>query len=75
MVKNMKEIKINTEFIKLQQLIKLTGIVGQGSDAKILIFNGEVKVNGKVCTERGKKVRNGDIVEITNFGTFKIKGI
>lgn len=70
----MKEIKFNTDFIKLQQFIKLSGIVGQGSDAKILILDGIVKVNGIVCTERGKKIRNGDIIEIEQFGTFKAIG-
>ncbi len=70
----MEEIKFNTEFIKLQQFIKLSKIVGQGSDAKMLILDGIVKVNGKVCLERGKKIKNGDIVEIQDFGTFKAIG-
>lgn len=70
----MKEITIKTDFIKLQQFIKLAGVVSQGSDAKILILDGIVKVNGKVCLERGKKIKNGDIVFIEDFGTFKATG-
>ncbi|WP_317366850.1 RNA-binding S4 domain-containing protein [uncultured Tyzzerella sp.] len=70
----MEEIKFNTEFIKLQQFIKLARVVGQGSDAKMLILDGIVKVNGTTCLERGKKIRNGDIIEIQDFGTFKAIG-
>ena len=70
----MKEITIKTDFIKLQQFIKLAGVVSQGSDAKILILDGIVKVNGKACLERGKKIKNGDIVFIEDFGTFKAIG-
>ncbi len=58
----MEEIKIKTEFIKLQQLLKLAGLVDQGSDAKIYITNGFVTVNGVVVTERGKKIYPGDVV-------------
>ena len=60
----MKEIMINTEFVKLQQLLKIAGLVGQGSDAKWLIKDGNVLVNGVICTERGKKIKNNDTVEI-----------
>ncbi|WP_250278097.1 RNA-binding S4 domain-containing protein [[Clostridium] colinum] len=70
----MEEIKFNTEFIKLQQFIKLARVVGQGSDAKMLILDGIVKVNGQVCIERGKKIRNGDIIDIDGIGTFKAIG-
>ena len=58
------DIKIITEFIKLDQLLKFAGIVGNGSDAKILIFEEEVKVNGEIATQRGKKIRPGDIVQV-----------
>ncbi|MCQ2514553.1 MAG: RNA-binding S4 domain-containing protein [Ruminococcus sp.] len=53
-------IKIDTEYIKLQDLLKLGGIADTGGMAKILIQNGEVLVNGEVCTMRGKKMRSGD---------------
>ena len=66
------KVPINTEYIKLQQLIKLSGIVGQGSDAKMLIANGIVKVNGETVLERGKKIRVGDIVIIDDFGKIEV---
>ena len=56
-------IKIDSEYIKLQDLMKFCGLVGTGREAKIVIQNGEVKVNGEVCTMRGKKLRAGDKVE------------
>jgi ribosome-associated protein len=55
-------IKITTEFIKLDSLLKLAGLVYTGGEAKTLIQQGEVTLNGAVCTERGKKIRNGDTV-------------
>lgn len=57
-------IKIDTEFIKLDSLLKLSGVVPTGGAAKIFIQDGEVKVNGEVCTMRGKKIRKGDKIEI-----------
>ena len=56
-------IKSDSEYIKLQDLMKFCGLVGTGGEAKIVIQNGEVKVNGEVCTMRGKKLRAGDKVE------------
>ena len=58
-----EEIAINTEFIKLDQLLKWANLTGSGVEAKIFIQNGEVKVNGVVETRRGKKIYDGDIVE------------
>ena len=58
-----EKIKIETEYIKLQDLLKLCGLTGTGGEAKIVIQNGEVMVNGEVCTMRGKKLRLGDVVE------------
>ncbi|MDY6012018.1 S4 domain-containing protein YaaA [Clostridium sp.] len=58
----MQEIKINTEFIKLDAFLKWAGIASLGSEAKIYIIDEMVKVNGEVCTQRGKKLRIGDIV-------------
>ena len=62
------KIKIDTEFIKLDSLLKLSALVPSGGAAKISIQNGEVKVNGEVCTMRGKKIRKNDKIEI--FGEF-----
>ena len=60
----MENIIITTEFIKLQDLLKFASIVSTGGEAKIIIQEGEVKVNGEVCTMRGKKIRPGDVVDL-----------
>ena len=57
----MVEIKLREEFIKLGQALKAAGLVGSGVEAKIVIQDGEVTVNGEVCTERGKKLLDGDV--------------
>lgn len=62
----MKEIKINTEFIKLEQFMKYASMVQTGGEAKLLIAQGLVLVNGEICTQRGKKLRSGDQVEFEN---------
>lgn len=54
-------IEIITEFIKLQDLLKFAGAVETGGEAKAVIQEGQVTVNGAVCTMRGKKMRTGDI--------------
>lgn len=63
----METIKIRDEFIKLGQVLKAAGMVESGVDAKIVIQNGEVKVNGQVETQRGKKLVGGEIVEFNNM--------
>ena len=55
-------VQIRTEFIKLQDLLKFAGAVETGGDAKLIIQEGRVSVNGEVCTMRGKKIRPGDDV-------------
>ncbi len=60
----MKNIKIDTEFIKLGQLLKMAGTADSGVHAKILILNGDVKLNGVVELQRGKKIYKGDIVVV-----------
>ena len=57
-------IQISTEFIKLDALLKFAGVAGTGGEAKLSIQEGEVSVNGEICTMRGKKIRPGDRVEI-----------
>ena len=59
----MDSIYIKDEFIKLGQAMKLAGLIDSGLEAKIVIQNGEVKVNGDVDTRRGKKLVPGDIFE------------
>ena len=59
-----EEVKIRTEFIRLQDLLKFAGAVETGGDAKLIIQEGRVAVNGAVCTMRGKKLRPGDAAVI-----------
>ncbi len=58
----MENIYIRDDFIKLGQALKLAGAVGSGVDAKMVINDGEVKVNNEVCTQRGKKLIENDTV-------------
>lgn len=60
----METITIHTEFIKLQDLLKFAAVASTGGEAKIMVQEGDVLVNGEVCTMRGKKIRPGDIVAI-----------
>lgn len=60
-----KTIKITTEFIKLDAFLKFSGVVMTGGEAKLAVQNGDVAVNGEVCTMRGKKLRPGDVVEVS----------
>lgn len=62
----LKEIRINEDFIRLDSALKFAGFVETGGHSKIVIQNGEVKVNGEVCTMRGKKLRIGDTAEFEN---------
>lgn len=57
------KIEIKEEYIRLDNLLKFAGLAETGGHAKIIVQNGEVKVNGEVCTMRGKKMRKGDIAE------------
>lgn len=60
-------VTIKTPFIKLDQLMKLSGLTDTGGLAKEIIQDGAVKVNGEVCTMRGKKIRNGDKVTADRY--------
>lgn len=57
-------VKITPDFIKLDQLLKFAGAAAIGSEAKELVLEGKVKVNGEICTMRGKKIRSGDTVTV-----------
>ena len=59
-----EKVPITTEYIKLQDLLKFAGVMDTGGMAKEVIQAGEVKVNGEVCTMRGKKLRPGDVAEL-----------
>lgn len=58
----MENIEITTEYIKLQDLLKFAAVVQTGGEAKVVIQEGDVTVNGEVCTMRGRKLRPGDDV-------------
>lgn len=60
-MKNVEKISIETDFIKLDSLLKYAALVGTGGEAKYAISEGMVSVNGEVCTMRGKKMRPGDV--------------
>ena len=63
----MEKISIQTEYIKLDALLKYAALVGSGGEAKQAVAEGMVKVNGEVCTMRGKKIRPGDTVSFDRF--------
>ena len=59
----MNTVSIEEDFIRLDNLMKFSGLCATGGQAKYLIQNGEVSLNGEICTMRGKKIRPGDVVE------------
>lgn len=63
----MKKIYINTDFIKLDTFLKLSGVASTGGQAKQLVLSGQIKVNGVECLERGKKLRDSDKVECNSI--------
>lgn len=67
MSKQVLEIEIHTEFIKLDQLLKFSGVAETGGMAKDMVLNEEVSVNGELCTQRGKKIRKGDKVNLDDI--------
>lgn len=64
-------VKIDTEYIRLDALLKLAGAFETGGQAKLSIQNGEVLVNGEVCTMRGKKMRQGDSAQFAGV-TYRV---
>lgn len=67
MSKKVLEVEIHTEFIKLDQLLKFSGVAETGGMAKDMVLNEEVSVNGELCTQRGKKIRKGDKVNLDDI--------
>lgn len=63
MSKTPEKIEITTDFIRLDAFLKFTALVATGGEAKLLVQDGMVKVNGSICIQRTKKLYNGDIVE------------
>lgn len=69
-----KEVVITTEFITLGQLLKVTDVIQSGGMAKAFLQENTVLVNGEVESRRGRKLKDGDVVEIPDIASFKIKG-
>lgn len=69
----MEAFKLRGEFIKLDALLKVVGIAPSGGMAKLLVMDGLVKVNGELATQRGKKIRAGDVVEVDLDGAPRIE--
>ena len=72
MINLIREIEISEEYIRLDSLLKFAGAVDTGGQAKLAVQNGEVLLNGEVCTQRGKKIRVGDEVKCGGL-TIKVK--
>ncbi|WP_394271979.1 RNA-binding S4 domain-containing protein [Butyricicoccus sp.] len=68
----MEEIEITTEYIKADAFLKFAGVCATGGQAKWMIEEAQVSVNGEVCTQRGKKLYRSDIVSIVGGPTFRI---
>ena len=66
-------IEITTEFIRLDALLKFAAAVESGGEAKLLIQDAQVKVNGDICTQRGRKIREGDSVDV-NGESYIVRG-
>ena len=64
--KVLKEVYITTEFIRLDAALKLASVVGTGGQAKMLIEDEQIRVNGEICTQRGKKLRDGNAFAFEN---------
>ena len=69
----MQEVYIKTEFIKLNQLLKLAGGLDQGSDIKYMLESGQIRLNGEEVTQRGRKIKSGDIVSVDGFEDILVK--
>lgn len=68
----MQTVQISSEYIKLDQFLKLADCISTGGMAKALIQDGAVKVNGEAELRRGRKLYNGDVVEVEEAGTFQV---
>lgn len=70
----MEKIAINTDFIKLDAFLKFAAAVGTGGEAKLVISESMVEVNGEICTMRGKKLRPGDKVSFQGMDFEIVQG-
>lgn len=64
--KQKKQVEITTDFIRLDAALKLANVVSTGGQAKMLIEDGQIRVNGEICAQRGKKLRSGDVFSFEN---------
>lgn len=62
-----EDIRITTDYIKLDSLLKLSGIAETGGTAKMIVSAGKVKLNGQICNMRGKKLKEGDLICIEDM--------
>ena len=69
---NVEEIHITTEYIKADAFLKFAGVCATGGQAKYMIEDAQISVNGEVCTMRGKKLRVGDTISIDGGTTYQI---
>lgn len=69
---NIEEIEITTEYIKTDAFLKFTGLCATGGQAKWMIEEGQVTINGEVCTQRGKKLYKGDQIAVVGGPTYRI---
>lgn len=63
----MEKVSINSDYIKLDQFLKYIGVASTGGEAKAIVIEGLVKVNGEVTSQRGKKLRKDDVIVIENI--------
>ena len=70
---SIEKIKITSPYIKLDQLLKYGNVAEHGAMAKQMIQDGLVMVNGELAIQRGKKIRSGDIVEISGYGKIEVE--
>lgn len=70
----MQKVSITTEYVTLGQFLKLADIISGGGQAKFFLEDIQVKVNGEVDQRRGRKLRDGDTIEVEGFGDFQIEG-
>jgi ribosome-associated protein len=66
----MKEINITTDYIKLDSFLKLAEVAQTGGQAKLMIADEMIKVNGEIIVQRGKKIRKGDIIEVEGYDKY-----
>lgn len=68
----MKKIEITSDYIKLDSFLKLAGVAQTGGQAKMMIAEKNIKVNGEIVVQRGKKIRKNDIIEVEDYDKFVV---